>query len=75
MAAVFTFATYDQKPLDRDTNRMLSLAAWTGGGSFIYAYAVTRYWHQCQLGRRLLYTGLVSGAVAVLCGFLAARSG
>ena len=73
MAAVFTFASYDQRPLDPDTDRMLSLVARTGGGTFIYVFAVTRYWRQCQLGRRLFYTGSIFGVVASICGFLAAH--
>ena len=73
LAAVFTFASYDQRPLDRNTDRMLSLAAWFGGGTFIHVFAVTRYWPQCQLGRRLFCVGLVCGFVAALCGYLSAR--
>lgn len=74
-AAVFTFATHDQKPLDAETDKMLSLMAWFGSGGLVYFFVVTRYWRQCQLGRRFFYTGLAAGALAVVFGVCAARGG
>ena len=74
MAAVLIFASYDQRPLDPDTDRMLSLAAWFGGGTFICVFAVAWYWRQCQLGRRLFYCGLACGVLTALCGYLAVSS-
>ena len=71
MAAVFTFATCVQKPLDRDVERALSLSLWLGSGAFIYVFAVTRYWRYSQLGRRFFYIGFVSGVVAIVFGLLA----
>ena len=76
MAAILTFACYDQRPLDRETDRMLTSATWLGGGMFICFLgflAVTRYWRQCQLGRRLFHVGLACGCLAVLCGWFAAH--
>ena len=73
MAAVFTFAACHQKPLDRHTDKLLSLSVWFGGGSLVYLFVVTRCWRHSQLGRRLFYAGSVSGVVAIACGFLAAH--
>lgn len=72
-AALFTFATCDQKPLDRDTDKLLSLSAWFGGGTLVYVFAVTRYWRHSRLGRRLFCTGSIFGVVAAASGFLAAH--
>ncbi len=74
IAAVFTFATFDRKPLDRDTEKRLSLSVWFGGGWFACVFAVTRCWHRCRQGRRFFYIGIGSGMVAVVFGCLAVRA-
>ena len=73
MAAVFTFAACDQKPVDRDTDKLLSLSVWFGGGMLIYLFVVTRCWRHSQFGRRLFCTGSIFGVIAAVCGFLAAH--
>ena len=75
MAAVFTFALYDQKPVDRETDKMLSQMAWFGGGWFIYFFVVTCYWCQCSLGRRFFYVGLASGVVGIALSLCNAYGG